>query len=244
VSQWDYGGIHRAYDMSGIIEMPNNSRVMVCDWMKELPDFMLEADTIFVDPPWNEGNAKTFYTKADQLPPLYFNFVKFSETLFERIGEIGPKFLFIEMGKEWLGRYLEECRLRYRYVTFYNSTYYKKRENKCYVIHATNDAKRRRYKALEDMDEAAIIEWLCANHQYECIGDLCMGRGLVGKHAFLNGKRFVGTELNPKRLAVLVDFITQKSKKASQFSISTAKEPPENFEQGQASDSLTPFEVG
>jgi len=29
----------------------------------------------------------------------------------------------------------------------------------------------------------------------------------AGRHAFLNGKRFVGVELNPKRLAVLVDFI-------------------------------------
>ena len=71
-------------------------------------------------------------------------------------------------------------------------------------------AKRRRYKELEDRDEAEIIAWLCEHHAYDCIGDLCMGRGLVGKHAFLNGKRFVGIELNPKRLAVLVDFINQQ----------------------------------
>ena len=39
------------------------------------------------------------------------------------------------------------------------------------------------------------------------IGDLCMGRGLVGVNAYKNGKRFVGTELNHKRLAVLLERI-------------------------------------
>ena len=34
-----------------------------------------------------------------------------------------------------------------------------------------------------------------------------MGRGLVGVNAYKNGKRFVGTELNHKRLAVLLERI-------------------------------------
>ena len=92
---------------------------------------------------------------------------------------------------------------------FYNSTYYHKKGCKTYVIHVTNDFKTRRYKALEDMDEEDIIAWVCANHEYRCIGNLCMGRGLVGRHAYAAGKRFVGTELNLKRLAVLVDHVQQ-----------------------------------
>lgn len=210
MSNWDYGGLHRLYDMSGVIKLPNNSQVQACDWTKELPAFMREADTLFIDPPWNIGNVNTFYTKADQ-PHVAFDFYEFSTILWQRIDEIAPKFLFLEMGKEYLGWYLEEARRRFHYVTFYNSTYYKKRDNKCYVIHATSDSRRRRYKDLEDLDEAAIIEWLCANHEYQCIGDLCMGTGLVGKHAFLNHRRFVGTELNHKRLAILVDFIKRSS---------------------------------
>lgn len=212
MKDWDYGGVHRAYDMTGVIELPNNSRVQVCDWTLEMPDFMREADTLFIDPPWNLGNAKSFYTKADK-QYLLTDFRTFSGALFYRIDQIAPKHLFIEMGKEYLGWYLERCDARYRHVTFYNSTYYRKRENKCYIIHATDHVKRRRYKELEDLDEAAIIEWICANHEYGCIGDLCMGRGLVGRHAFLNGRRFVGTELNPKRLAVLVDFIRKHEEK-------------------------------
>ena len=57
------------------------------------------------------------------------------------------------------------------------------------------------------MDEEDIIEWVCANEEYECIGDLCMGQGLVGVNAYKNGKRFVGIDLNHKRLSVLIERI-------------------------------------
>lgn len=206
-TNWEYGGIYHDYDMEGVISLPNDSKVMVCDWIESMPDFMKEADTLFVDPPWNMGNVNTFYYKADKEHLDGFDFLKFSEHLLLRIDQINPKYLFLEMGKQFLAFYLTELQKRFKYVTFYNSSYYHKKDNKCYVIHATNDSKRRRYKELEDMDEEDIIAWLCKNHDYNCIGDLCMGRGLVGKGAFLNGKKFVGIELNKKRLAVLVDFI-------------------------------------
>jgi hypothetical protein len=211
---WEYGGAYKAYDMSGEIALPNGSRVAVCDWTLGMPDFMREADTLFIDPPWNAGNVRSFYTKAD-IEAGPFDFLAFTETLWRRIDEINPKTLLIEMGKEHLWRYLEKAGSRFKYVTFYNSTYYNKRDNKCYVVHATNDGSARRHKELEDMDEEQIIKWVCANHRYDCIGDLCMGRGLVGRHAYMHGHRFVGTELNRKRLAVLVDFIRQAEARAA-----------------------------
>lgn len=207
---WEYGGVYHEYNMEGTILLPNNSKVMVCDWIESMPEFMKEADTLFVDPPWNMGNVNTFYYKADKEHLNGFDFLRFSQYLFLRIDQIGPKYLFLEMGKQFLAYYLTECQKRYKYVTFYNSTYYHKKDNKCYVVHATNDSKRKQYKELEDMDEEDIIAWITKNHQYDCIGDLCMGRGLVGKGAFLNGKKFVGTELNKKRLAILVDFIEKQ----------------------------------
>lgn len=208
MSDWDYGGAYRKHDMEGEIVLPNQSVVQVCDWIEHLPVFMLRADTLFIDPPWNIGNVNTFYTKAD-MEHRKLNFLEFTNRLLHRIDEIAPSHLFIEMGKEYLAEYLAECKRRYKHVTFYNSTYYKKRENKCYVIHATKDSKRRRYKELEDLDEEQIIAWLCQHHEYNVIGDLCMGTGLVGKYAYLQGRSFVGTELNKKRLALLVDFIAQ-----------------------------------
>lgn len=188
------------------ISLPFDSIVQVCDWTLGLPEFMKRADTLFIDPPWNIGNVNTFYTKAGK-PHVTYDFPSFSRKLFERIDEISPAFLFIEMGKEFLAWYFTECQKRYKYVTFYNSTYYRKSCNKCYVIHATNEYSNRRYKDLEDMDEEAIIKWICTYHKANCIGDLCMGTGLVGKYCFLNNRSFVGTELNEKRLSLLVNFI-------------------------------------
>lgn len=206
--RWEYGGVYRDFDMRGRIDLPGGSVVQVADWTACMPDFMLEADTLFIDPPWNQGNARSFYTKAG-LEFGKFGYLEFAKRLLHRIAEIAPRHVFLEMGKEWLPWYAMQFESRYKHVTFYNSTYYRERQNKCYVIHATDEVKRRRYRPLEDMDEADAIRWVCENHDYQCIGDLCMGKGLVGRHAFLAGKRFVGIELNPKRLAHLVKFVCE-----------------------------------
>lgn len=195
-----------------IYNLPNDSIVEVYDIFNPLPSFMKRADTLFIDSPYNQSLLSNFVNRSEVELSNKNNrsFHSFTIRLFECIDEISPDTLFVEMGKEYLSWYLEECKKRFKHVTFYNSTYYHKNQNKCYVIHATNK-KPKRYPGLEDMDEEDIIKWVCQNHQYECIGDLCMGTGLIGKHAFLSGRTFVGTELNPKRLAVLVDFIAKNS---------------------------------
>lgn len=206
--RWEYGGAYLRHNMSGVIDLPGESKIMVCDWLESLPEFMKEADTLFIDPPWNLGNIKSFYTKAER-PYAGLPFLDFMERLWERIDAIAPQTLFLEMGKQYLAPCLIAAERRFSSVTFYNSTYFRKAEHKCYVIHATN-GKPKRYRNLEDQDEADIIAWICRHHEYRCIGDLCMGRGLVGKHAFAAGRRFVGLELNPKRLAVLVEWISRQ----------------------------------
>lgn len=90
----------------------------------------------------------------------------------------------------------------YKYVTLYNSTYYHKRENICYIVQGSKKRKNWHY---DWMDEEDIISNVAKNEEYEYIGDFCMGRGLVAVSAAKNGRKFVGTELNPKRLAVCVE---------------------------------------
>ena len=94
---WDYGGAYRQIEMGGIIELPNDSKLKVCDLTKELPSFMLQADTIFCDPPCSPGNLRSFHTKADR--QLEYSFNEFENALFERITEIKPKYLFLEVFK-------------------------------------------------------------------------------------------------------------------------------------------------
>ena len=74
---------------------------------------------------------------------------------------------------------------------------------------------------LDGMDEKTSSSG-CAEREYQCIGDLCMGKGLVGLHAYRNGKRFVGTELNHKRLSVLIEAIVRKEESIHAESWSTA----------------------
>lgn len=189
-----------------IYNLPNDSIVAVHDIFDPLPEFMRLADTLFVDIPYNQS-LLTNFSYRDGITLSEQNtgrFTDFTSRLFQCVVEIAPSFCFVEVGKEALPEYAVRLASVYRYVTFYNSTYYRKSSNKCYVLHATNDHKRRRYSVLEDLDESDIVAWLCANHQFDCIGDLCMGEGLVGREAYKNGKRFVGTELNRARLGKLI----------------------------------------
>ena len=61
-------------------------------------------------------------------------------------------------------------------------------------------------------DEENIIEFICENLFFECIGDLCMGKGLVAYYANKNEKAFVGTELSKYRLAVCVDRVLKNER--------------------------------
>lgn len=192
--------------------LPNSSIVAVHDIFNELPVFMKRATTLFIDPPYNQGLLSNFSHRPNVELSEANNvlFPQFAARLMDCVKQIDPDTLFLELGKEHLGWFLEECHKSFTYVTFYNSTYYKKQENKCYIIHATQIFKTRRYKQLEDMDEADVIKWITENHPFEVIGDLCMGTGLIGRRAYDNHKPFVGTELNPDRLQELIDYIQKK----------------------------------
>ena len=206
MNKWDYGEAYKRYPCeTGTITFQNGSKLKVHDIFEPLPDFMKEADLVFTDPPWNMGNLSTFYTKADMEHPEK-TYEEFYKRLFECIQEIHPNTCYVEVGKENIARFILEMEALFPYVTFYNSTYYRRKENICYVVRGSS---MRTKPKLDYIDEKNIIEWVCQNEEYDCIADLCMGRGLVAEYAFRAGKRFVGTELNHKRLSVCIDKITQ-----------------------------------
>ncbi len=202
---WNYGDAYKRHPLclGQTVIFSNGSKLAVYDIYNPLPQFMLEADLVFVDPPWNLGNLNSFYTKAN-LPAENKSFESFYNRLFECIKEISPQSCYIEVGKEHLADFILEMRKLYRHITFYNSTYYHKKSNICYVVRG---GEKRVKLPLDYMDEEDIIAWVCRNESYQCIGDLCIGKGLVALHATLNGKRFVGAELNPKRLSVTIEAV-------------------------------------
>lgn len=201
--KWNYGNAYLRHpiDVGQVAVFEDGSMAKVHNIFDPSPEFMQQADLVFVDPPWNLGNLNTFYTKAGR-EDKQDSFERFYKRLFECIAEIGARTCYVEVGKEYLAEFVLEMKRLYNAVTFYNSTYYHRKENICYVVRG---AAKRKKLPLDYMDEEDIIAWICEHEDYSCVGDLCMGRGLVGVHARRNGKRFVGTELNPKRLSVLLE---------------------------------------
>lgn len=208
-NNWDYGGAINRYPIKpGEVWGNENLLVQVYDLREKcLPDFMEKADCVFVDPPWNVGNVNSFITKADRSDHMA-RYVDFADILLWTLQQIRPEVVYLEMGKEYMPSWHEHLRALYQRVTFFNSTYYHKKDCLCYVIRATNRRPKDDIKPkLDGMDEEDIIKWVCENERFNIIADPCMGRGLVGKYALAAGRKCVGTELNPKRLACLLEAV-------------------------------------
>lgn len=201
-NKWEYGGLYKKYNMDGTIEV-GTGKLKVHNIFDTLPDFMKEADCIFSDPPCSTANINSFYTKADRTD-YQMSYSPFADRFFECIDEIKPARLFVEVFKSNFEHFKDEISKRYSFVKVYESKYYHNNKNKCWIIQGTDTEE---VYDFDGLDESKIIAEICEKVPFECIGDLCMGQGLVGWNAYKNGKKFVGTEINKKRLAVLVDKI-------------------------------------
>jgi hypothetical protein len=201
-NSFDYKGFYHKYEMNGEINI-GTGIVKVHDIFDEIPEFMKQADCLFIDPPCNDGNLKSFYTKADLEKRDTIS--KFNNRLFDLIDTINPNHLFIEVFKSNFDEIFSRLNERYGTdMSVFESYYYGKSTNKCWIFYASLQGVS---FDLPFLDEEKAIEFICKNLDFNCIGDLCMGKGLVGFYANKYGKRFVGTELNKKRLACLVEHI-------------------------------------
>lgn len=199
---FNYGNFDEIYDMSGEIKIGTGT-VKVHDIFDTVPNFMLSADVVFSDPPCSKGNLKSFYTKNDSV--LSETYENFNTALFRAIEKINPGRIFIEVfksNKDIIKNLLED---RYSNVSVTDSYYYFDKAKKCWILQAANDD----LIELPYLDEQYMIDHICKELDFNCIADPCMGRGLVGFYANKYGKKFVGTELNKKRLAVLVNRINK-----------------------------------
>lgn len=197
---FSYGNFHLKYDMSGEI-MVGTGIVKVHDIYSGTPEFMKQSDCLFVDPPCSKGNLKSFYTKNGTY--LNNSYEEFNKALFRSIDDIKPKYVFIEVFKS--NKDLFEILLKERYfnVSVTQSYYYHDKHKVCWIIQASNES----LYEIPYLDEQFVIEHVCKEIEFNCIADPCIGRGLVGFYANKYGRKFVGTELNEKRLAVLIERI-------------------------------------
>lgn len=201
MNKWNYGDAYKRHPIKDVHKFADGSIIKVHDIFDKLPDFMMDADMILSDPPWNITNLSTFYAKAEKEKKTQY-FSTFYKRFFECISEIDPHSAYVFIGKQYLADFITEMKRIFRYVIFFNSFYYDDPKKLCYCVVGSKNGKK---KKLDNMSEGDIIDWVCENENYNIIGDLCIGRGYVGIQAQKNNKRFVGTELNNKRLSVLIE---------------------------------------
>ena len=63
--KFEYGKAYEKYPVEDFA-FPDGSRLKVHNIFDQTPEFMKSADLLFVDPPWNVGNLRCFYTKNGQ----------------------------------------------------------------------------------------------------------------------------------------------------------------------------------
>jgi len=213
-TKWKYGDAWEQFPIEPgeVWGIPaNRSKVAVHNIFDSLPAFMLTADLIFVDPPWNQGNINAFYTKAGRTD--YQEFGVFTEVLFKRLADISAQTVYIEIGNQnvdnfydRLGR-LYPCRQRWPVVYYRKYPTWIVRGSKTGPIDYD----------FTGIDEAKCIGIIAQIEEYRVMGDLCMGRGLVGLAAYKAGRPFVGTELNRRRLANLLQKLAKKGAEVGKY---------------------------
>jgi hypothetical protein len=212
--QWTYGDAWEHYPIEpgevwGVPSM--GSMVAVHNLFERLPAWMKHADMLFVDPPWNRGNVNSFYTKAGRSDYIT-DFADFEHALFERIDDLAPHVCYMEVGKQAVDRWATQLAARYAAVQVFSVTYYRK--HPCYILRGGSAPTEQDYTG---RDEADVIAAVACDEEYAVLGDFCMGRGLVGMAAYRAGKPFVGTELNKRRLAVLLQKLALAGASVSKY---------------------------
>lgn len=190
---------YRIKDGETWTEAKTGSKVTVCNLINRLPRHMLEADMVYSDPPWSLGNVNCFVSKAGKDEYLS-EFPEFSTAFFSRLAEISPSVCYIEIGKQNLSLFKSKIAELFPIIQEWEIKYYNK--HLCYLLRGGTTPTDYDFSGLDDAKtpEAAIrIE------NPACIADLCTGRGLTTVAAYMLGKKFVGTELNKRRLAVAIE---------------------------------------
>ncbi len=213
MADWEYGGFAEKYDMAQEEIHIGTGIVKVHDIFKPLPKFMRDADVVFSDPPYNRSALNGYYTKAG-LNEKPSSFESFFYRFMECLDIISPRLVCLEVGVPQTEMYMKSLKeIGYSNILCKESYYYGNKSQKCNILFAVKQGSIPEVlQEMPFMDEEKVVEYICNKVDYACIGDLCMGKGLVGYYSNKAGKRFVGTELNPKRLAVCCERVTKNER--------------------------------
>jgi len=202
MAKWLYGDAWEHYpceegQLWGVVE--KESYVMVHNAFDPLPEFMLEADMLFLDCPWDKGNLNTFYTKAGRQDKIQ-NFHSFLFAMFSRVLEINPPLIYLLAGVREHENVMSMLRELYPICQWWKIKY--NGPHVCWLLRGSKIMPAE--IDFTNLDQRHCLQYIADIENYNVIGDICMGQGDTAMAAYTAGKRFVGTELNRRRLANLL----------------------------------------
>ena len=204
--RWTYGDSWERYPIEPgqtWTERMTGSRLAVSDILRGLPGFMCDADMIYCDPPFGAGALNSFYHKAgiDER----HTFAEFADAMEEAISSISPSICYLEIGRQNVDVYRKILADLYLVVQEWGIVYSKK--SPMLLLRGGSSSQEFDFSGCDDRDAPLLA---MQHEQFSCVADFCMGRGLTALSAFSEGKRFVGTDLNKRRLAVTIDRIARQ----------------------------------
>lgn len=206
---WDYGNAWDKYPIqSGEVWNAGDNKVACGDLYnpQTLQGLMQgqQVDMLYVDPPWNLGNIKSFYTKAqieyDQQP--FFDFLKI---MLEQTKQVVRKSFYIEMGNQYI-EHLEQMAKEAGiiHVKTYKITYYRTKPTN--LFYGVTDQSYAIEGDCTGMDDLNTPDWAMAKDNPTSVLDVCGGLGLTARTAHKRGIQSFILELNKKRIANLLKY--------------------------------------
>jgi hypothetical protein len=217
---WDYGDAGDRYPVKTGDIWRVGPHILACGDLelshaqKLLTVYVQSPHMTYVDPPWTPSLLTGFRTKANLSKGQPFD--TFLDRLIASIKTTQGD-CYIEMGNQHIN--LLRAKVEAAGGTIeadFRITYYKRKPAR--LIRATFGYSRGASFALDGLDDEdtprkAIAE---STVPYEWVWDPCTGKGLTAVAAASLGRRFIGLELHPRRLAVAIERLVQTTGQAAQ----------------------------
>jgi hypothetical protein len=212
---WRYTGAHDLYPVQQGQIWKVGDHVLACgDLQGDTP--LAQAITIaeemhgpiglmYVDPPWNNGNARSFRTKAGADGPEGGHAVDILELITAVITPAAERNIlaFMEGGNRELAKMHKHLQSMGAITTDWPITYY--RTKPCFVMACDfRLTPAQDYPDLAGLDDDDTPSSVLANYGHatnRLVIDPCAGRGLTARSAQNNGWASITHELSPYRMA-------------------------------------------
>ena len=171
-------------------------------------EYLGDWDCMWVDPPWNSGNAATFRTKAGI--PDKVDIHELLNIVFKMFDKTKGS-IYMEIGKQTFDYAYEYLQKRNGYITQEWDVFYYGNKP-CKYIRSGKESIDFDFTHMDEMKvPLPSFKHEINVNKIKTVFDCCTGQGLVPVTADKLGLNFIGTDLNNRRIAVSLDKLAKQS---------------------------------